>query len=121
MTTLSHVHSPHSIDALSWAAQLHSHQRRKGKPVTHVSHLIAVDGLVWKDGGVSNRTVARAAAPSSCRQSPTDRSTLRSDTAMPFSLASSWRTTSALPLWARNNSLSQSYWPSSTPIRRGVP
>jgi (p)ppGpp synthase/HD superfamily hydrolase len=51
MTTQPHLHSPLYIDALSWAAQLHSRQRRKGKPVPYISHLIAVSSLVWEDGG----------------------------------------------------------------------
>jgi len=37
--------------ALVWAGELHRDQRRKGKPVPYISHLIAVSGLVWEVGG----------------------------------------------------------------------
>jgi (p)ppGpp synthase/HD superfamily hydrolase len=37
--------------ALAWAEELHRSQRRKGKPVPYISHLIAVSSLVWEDGG----------------------------------------------------------------------
>ncbi len=50
--------SPLYIDALSWAAQLHRNQRRKGKPVPYISHLIAVSGLVWEDGGTEDQAIA---------------------------------------------------------------
>uniref|UniRef100_UPI000B986257 HD domain-containing protein n=1 Tax=Synechococcus sp. 1G10 TaxID=2025605 RepID=UPI000B986257 len=58
MTNQPHLHSPLYIDALSWAAQLHSRQRRKGKPVPYISHLIAVSGLVWEDGGDEEQAIA---------------------------------------------------------------
>ena len=58
MTTEPHLHSPLYVDALSWAAQLHSRQRRKGKPVPYISHLIAVSGLVWEDGGTEDQAIA---------------------------------------------------------------
>ncbi len=58
MTTQLHVHSPLYIDALCWAAQLHRSQARKGKPVPYISHLIAVSGLVWEDGGSENEAIA---------------------------------------------------------------
>ncbi len=58
MSTEPHLHSPLYIDALSWAAQLHSRQRRKGKPVPYISHLIAVSGLVWEDGGDEEQAIA---------------------------------------------------------------
>jgi (p)ppGpp synthase/HD superfamily hydrolase len=45
------AHSPRYIDALGWAADLHRRQRRKGKEVPYVAHLIAVSSLVWEDGG----------------------------------------------------------------------
>ena len=48
-------------------------------------------------GGVSNRTVARAAAINSRRSGATARSTVRRLITIFFSRASSWRTTSALP------------------------
>ncbi|WP_094556420.1 HD domain-containing protein [Synechococcus sp. 1G10] len=58
MTNLPHLHSPRYIDALGWAAQLHSLQRRKGKPVPYISHLIAVSALVWEDGGDEEQAIA---------------------------------------------------------------
>ncbi len=58
MTTQPHVHSPLYIDALNWAAQLHRYQRRKGKQVPTISHLIAVSGLVWEDGGTEDQAIA---------------------------------------------------------------
>jgi (p)ppGpp synthase/HD superfamily hydrolase len=58
MTNLPHLHSPRYIDALGWAAQLHSRQRRKGKPVPYISHLIAVSALVWEDGGDEEQAIA---------------------------------------------------------------
>ncbi len=58
MTTQPHLHSPLYVDALSWAAQLHRYQRRKGKLVPYISHLIAVSGLVWEDGGTEDQAIA---------------------------------------------------------------
>ncbi len=58
MATEPHLHSPLYVDALSWAAQLHRYQRRKGKPVPYISHLIAVSGLVWEDGGTEDQAIA---------------------------------------------------------------
>ncbi|MCP9826978.1 HD domain-containing protein [Synechococcus sp. L2F] len=58
MTTQPHLHSPLYVDALRWAAQLHSRQRRKGKPVPYISHLIVVSGLVWEDGGTEDQAIA---------------------------------------------------------------
>ena len=37
--------------ALQWAAELHRQQRRKGKPVPYIAHLITVSALVWEDCG----------------------------------------------------------------------
>jgi (p)ppGpp synthase/HD superfamily hydrolase len=45
-------------DALAWADELHRDQRRKGKPVPYISHLIAVSGLVWEDGGTEDQAIA---------------------------------------------------------------
>jgi len=58
MTNLPHLHSPRYIDALGWAAQLHCRQRRKGKPVPYISHLMAVSALVWEDGGDEEQAIA---------------------------------------------------------------
>lgn len=44
--------------ALLWAAQLHRHQFRKGKPVPYISHLISVSALVWEDGGNEDQAIA---------------------------------------------------------------
>ena len=44
--------------ALQWAAELHMQQRRKGKPVPYISHLIAVSALVWEDGGTEDLAIA---------------------------------------------------------------
>jgi (p)ppGpp synthase/HD superfamily hydrolase len=52
------AHSLRYTDALHWAAELHRHQWRKGKPVPYIAHLIAVSGLVWEDGGTENQAIA---------------------------------------------------------------
>lgn len=44
--------------ALQWAAELHRHQRREGKTVPYLSHLIAVSSLVWEDGGDEDQAIA---------------------------------------------------------------
>ncbi|MCP9850434.1 HD domain-containing protein [Cyanobium sp. Morenito 9A2] len=45
-------------DALQWASELHREQTRKGKPVPYISHLIAVSGLIWEDGGDEDQAIA---------------------------------------------------------------
>ncbi len=45
-------------EALLWAAELHRDQIRKGKAVPYISHLIAVSGLVWEDGGDEDQAIA---------------------------------------------------------------
>jgi (p)ppGpp synthase/HD superfamily hydrolase len=50
--------TPRYSDALQWAAELHGKQERKGKPVPYLSHLIAVSGLVWEDGGDEDQAIA---------------------------------------------------------------
>ncbi len=45
-------------EALLWAEQLHREQRRKGKPIPYISHLIAVSALVWEDGGTEDQAIA---------------------------------------------------------------
>lgn len=52
------AHSQRYTDALSWAAELHRRQWRKGKPVPYISHLIAVSALVWEDGGDEDQAIA---------------------------------------------------------------
>ena len=50
--------TPRYGDALSWADELHRDQRRKGKPVPYISHLIAVSAMVWEDGGTEDQAIA---------------------------------------------------------------
>jgi len=52
------AHSQRYSDALAWAAELHGRQRRKGKEVPYISHLIAVSALVWEDGGNEDQAIA---------------------------------------------------------------
>jgi (p)ppGpp synthase/HD superfamily hydrolase len=52
------AHSPRYTDALGWAAELHRHQSRKGKPVPYLSHLMAVSAMVWEDGGDEDQAIA---------------------------------------------------------------
>jgi (p)ppGpp synthase/HD superfamily hydrolase len=58
MTNRPPTQSERYGEALLWAAQLHRSQARKGKPVPYISHLIAVSGLVWEDGGSENEAIA---------------------------------------------------------------
>ena len=58
MSETSPAHSPRYIEALQWAAELHGTQRRKGKDVPYISHLIAVSALVWEDGGDEEEAIA---------------------------------------------------------------
>jgi (p)ppGpp synthase/HD superfamily hydrolase len=58
MSETSPAHSPRYIEALQWAAELHGRQRRKGKQVPYISHLIAVSSLVWEDGGDEEEAIA---------------------------------------------------------------
>ena len=50
--------SPAYGRALVCAEELHRDQPRKGKPVPYISHLIAVSGLVWEDGGTEDQAIA---------------------------------------------------------------
>ena len=52
------AHSQRYIDALGWVAELHRRQRRKGKPVPYISHLVAVSALIWEDGGDEEQAIA---------------------------------------------------------------
>ena len=58
MTNSTPAHSERYDQALIWAAQLHRNQFRKGKAVPYISHLIAVSGLVWEDGGTEDPAIA---------------------------------------------------------------
>lgn len=46
------------IEALAFAARLHSGQPRKGTAIPYVSHLMAVAALVLEDGGDEEETIA---------------------------------------------------------------
>jgi (p)ppGpp synthase/HD superfamily hydrolase len=50
--------TPAYARALTWAEELHRGQRRKGKEVPYISHLIAVSALVWEDGGDEEQAIA---------------------------------------------------------------
>jgi (p)ppGpp synthase/HD superfamily hydrolase len=52
------AHSQRYTDALGWASELHRRQSRKGKPVPYISHLMAVSGMVWEDGGDEDQAIA---------------------------------------------------------------
>jgi len=45
-------------EALLWAEAIHRDQRRKGKGVPYISHLISVSALVWEDGGTEDQAIA---------------------------------------------------------------
>lgn len=45
-------------EALSWANELHKTQKRKGKRVPYISHLLTVSALVWEDGGDEDQAIA---------------------------------------------------------------
>ncbi len=50
--------SPRYVEALGWAEQLHRHQRRRGKPVPFLSHLLSVSAMVWEDAGDEDQAIA---------------------------------------------------------------
>ena len=50
--------TPRYGEALQWADELHRPQRRKGKQVPYISHLISVSALVWEDGGTEVQAIA---------------------------------------------------------------
>ena len=52
------AHTQRYTDALGWATELHRRQRRKGKPVPYISHLISVSAMVWEDGGDEDQAIA---------------------------------------------------------------
>jgi (p)ppGpp synthase/HD superfamily hydrolase len=45
-------------EALLWAEPIHRDQRRKGKAIPYISHLISVSALVWEDGGTEDQAIA---------------------------------------------------------------
>ena len=50
--------TPRFIDALTFAAELHKEQMRKGTTVPYVSHLMSVCALVLEDGGNETEAIA---------------------------------------------------------------
>jgi (p)ppGpp synthase/HD superfamily hydrolase len=50
--------TPRYIEALVWAAELHQGQRRDGKDVPFIAHVMAVSSLVWEDGGNEEQAIA---------------------------------------------------------------
>jgi GTP pyrophosphokinase len=46
------------VDALTYAAELHADQRRKGTPTPYVAHLLGVCSLVLEDGGDEDEAIA---------------------------------------------------------------
>ena len=50
--------TPRYSEALRWAEELHRQQRRKGKPVPYIAHLISVSALGWEDGGRDDQAIA---------------------------------------------------------------
>ncbi len=50
--------TPRYGEALQWTDELHREQRRKGKAVPYIAHLIAVSSLVWEDGGNEDQAIA---------------------------------------------------------------
>ncbi len=50
--------TPRYGEALLWAEAIHRDQRRKGKCVPYISHLISVSALVWEDGGTEDQAIA---------------------------------------------------------------
>ena len=52
------MNTPRYGEALQWADELHRNQRRKGKQVPYISHLISVSALVWEDGGSEDQAIA---------------------------------------------------------------
>ncbi len=50
--------TPRYGEALLWTEQIHRDQRRKGKAIPYISHLISVSALVWEDGGTEDQAIA---------------------------------------------------------------
>ena len=49
--------TPRYGEALQWAEEIHRPQRRKGKQVPYLSHLISVSALAWEDGGSEDQAI----------------------------------------------------------------
>lgn len=58
MSTTGLTITPRYGEALLWAEAIHRQQRRKGKAVPYISHLISVSALVWEDGGTEDQAIA---------------------------------------------------------------
>jgi len=58
MSTSTPLISARYGEALLWAEAIHRDQRRKGKAVPYISHLISVSALVWEDGGTEEQAIA---------------------------------------------------------------
>ena len=58
MSAIELLITPRYGEALIWAEQLHRDQRRKGKAIPYISHLISVSALVWEDGGTEDQAIA---------------------------------------------------------------
>jgi (p)ppGpp synthase/HD superfamily hydrolase len=58
MSALTPLISARYGEALLWAEAIHRDQRRKGKAVPYISHLISVSALVWEDGGTEEQAIA---------------------------------------------------------------
>ena len=50
--------TPRYGEALLWAEAIHRDQRRKGKAVPYIAHLISVSALVWEDDGSEDQAIA---------------------------------------------------------------
>lgn len=58
MSTATPLISARYGDVLLWAEQIHRDQRRKGKAIPYISHLISVSALLWEDGGTEDQAIA---------------------------------------------------------------
>ena len=58
MSTSTPLISARYGEALLWAEAIYREQRRKGKDVPCISHLISVSALVWEDGGTEEQAIA---------------------------------------------------------------
>ena len=56
--TRTTTHTERYDQAMLWASQLHRTQRRKGKDIPYLSHLLSVSALVWEDGGSEDQAIA---------------------------------------------------------------
>jgi (p)ppGpp synthase/HD superfamily hydrolase len=52
------AYSPHFSEALAYASELHSLQRRKTSPTPYIAHLLSVCALVLEHGGTEQQAIA---------------------------------------------------------------